>query len=62
MRTYRAAGQPKIVVKQAVLENILHFLIFFSRVRDLLDLDLEAEAMKSSTNEVMWAVFTAFIK
>jgi len=36
--------------------------VAMKRVRDLLDLDLEAEAMKSSTNEVMWAVFTAFIK
>lgn len=32
------------------------------RVRDLLDMDLEAEAAKSGTNEVMWAVFSAFIK
>jgi len=36
--------------------------VAMKRVRDLLDLDLEAEAMKASTNEVMWAVFTAFIK
>ena len=34
----------------------------FFRVRDLLDMDLEAEAGKQGTNEVMWAVFTAFIK
>jgi hypothetical protein len=30
--------------------------------RDLLDLDLEAEAAKQGTNEVLWAVFAAFIK
>merc|ERR1711910_149979 len=31
-------------------------------VRFLLDLDLEAEAAKQGANEVMWAVFAAFIK
>ncbi|CAB4060890.1 GOLPH3 [Lepeophtheirus salmonis] len=32
------------------------------RVRDLLELDLEAESAKSGGHDVMWAVFTAFIK
>ena len=32
------------------------------QVRDLLDLELEAEAAKEKANEVMWAVFAAFIK
>jgi len=32
------------------------------RVRDLLDLDIEAESCKQGTNELMWAVFAAFIK
>ncbi len=36
--------------------------VAMKRVRDLLDMDLEAEAAKQGTNEVMWAVFTAFIK
>lgn len=36
--------------------------VAMKRVRDLLDLDLEAEAAKQGTNEVMWAVFAAFIK
>lgn len=36
--------------------------VAMKRVRDLLDLDLEAEAAKEKTNEVMWAVFAAFIK
>jgi len=36
--------------------------VAMKRVRDLLDLDLEAEAAKERTNEVMWAVFAAFIK
>merc|ERR1712130_256440 len=36
--------------------------VAMKRVRDLLDLDLEAEAVKEKTNEVMWAVFAAFIK
>jgi len=36
--------------------------VAMKRVRDLLDLDLEAEACKERTNEVMWAVFAAFIK
>ena len=36
--------------------------VAMKRVRDLLDMDLEAEAAKAGTNEVMWAVFTAFIK
>ncbi len=36
--------------------------VAMKRVRDLLDMDLEAEASKHGTNEIMWAVFTAFIK
>lgn len=36
--------------------------VAMKRVRDLLDMDLEAESAKQGTNEVMWAVFTAFIK
>lgn len=36
--------------------------VAMKRVRDLLDLDLETEAAKEKTNEVMWAVFAAFIK
>ncbi|XP_055547099.1 Golgi phosphoprotein 3 homolog sauron [Wyeomyia smithii] len=32
------------------------------RVRELLDLDFEAEAAKSNHNEVIWAVFAAFTK
>ncbi len=36
--------------------------VAMKRVRDLLDMDLEAEAAKQGANELMWAVFTAFIK
>jgi len=36
--------------------------VAMKRVRDLLDLELEAEAAKEKANEVMWAVFAAFIK
>jgi len=36
--------------------------VAMKRVRDLLDLDIEAEACKQGTNELMWAVFAAFIK
>lgn len=36
--------------------------VAMKRVRDLLDMDLEAESLKQGANEVMWAVFTAFIK
>ncbi|XP_055702363.1 Golgi phosphoprotein 3 homolog sauron [Phlebotomus papatasi] len=32
------------------------------RVRELLDLDFEAEAAKANANEVIWAVFAAFTK
>lgn len=32
------------------------------RVRELLDLDFEAESAKSNANEVIWAVFAAFTK
>ena len=32
------------------------------RIRDLLEADLEAESSKQGANEVMWAVFTAFLK
>lgn len=36
--------------------------VAMKRVRDLLDLDIEAEACKQGTNELMWSVFAAFIK
>eukprot|EP00088_Acartia_fossae_P025572 TRINITY_DN2639_c0_g1_i10.p1 TRINITY_DN2639_c0_g1~~TRINITY_DN2639_c0_g1_i10.p1 ORF type:complete len:279 (+),score=58.12 TRINITY_DN2639_c0_g1_i10:95-931(+) len=36
--------------------------VAMKRVRDLLDLDMEGESCKQSTNELMWAVFAAFIK
>jgi len=36
--------------------------VAMKRVRDLLDLDIEAESCKQGTNELMWAVFAAFIK
>jgi len=36
--------------------------VAMKRVRDLLDLDMEAESCKQGTNELMWAVFAAFIK
>jgi len=51
-----------------VLENAFpplyghDYYVAMKHVRDLLDLDLEAEAAKEKTNEVMWAVFAAFIK
>ncbi|XP_067001890.2 Golgi phosphoprotein 3 homolog sauron [Anabrus simplex] len=32
------------------------------RVRELFELDFEAESMKPNTNEIMWAVFVFFIK
>lgn len=32
------------------------------RVRELLDLDFEAEAAKTNANEVLWSVFVAFTK
>lgn len=32
------------------------------RVRELLELDMEAEAAKPNANEVMWGVFAAFVK
>ncbi|KAF2358061.1 Golgi phosphoprotein 3-like [Trinorchestia longiramus] len=41
------SGEPKVAMK---------------RVRDLLDLDLEAEAARPNANELMWAVISAFIK
>ncbi|KAB7506401.1 Golgi phosphoprotein 3-like protein sauron [Armadillidium nasatum] len=51
-----------------VLENAFaplsddDYEVAMKRVRDLLDLDLEAEAAKSNANSLMWAVFAAFIK
>ena len=51
-----------------VLENAFaplsdeDYEIAMRRVRDLLDLDLEQEAAKQGANEMMWAVFAAFIK
>ena len=32
------------------------------RVRELLELEFETESMKEATNELMWAVITAFSK
>lgn len=32
------------------------------RVRELTDLDLEAEAAKPNANSLMWAVFASFLK
>ena len=34
----------------------------FQHVKMLLEADLETESTKESANEVMWAVFAAFIK
>lgn len=51
-----------------VLENAFaplsddDYEVAMKRVRELLDLDVEAESMKPNANEVMWAVFAAFIK
>ena len=47
------------------LEIVLIFHVLFSamrHVRFLLDSDLETESTKQGANELMWAVFTAFIK
>lgn len=51
-----------------VLENAFaplsddDYEVAMKRVRELLDLDMEAEASKSPTNETIWAVFAAFVK
>lgn len=51
-----------------VLENAFaplsddDYEVAMKRVRDLLDLDMEAEAIKSGSNETIWAVFAAFVK
>lgn len=51
-----------------VLENAFaplnddDYELAMKRVRELIDLDLEVEAMKSSNNEIIWAVFAAFTK
>lgn len=51
-----------------VLENAFaplsddDYEVAMKRVRDLLDLDMEAEAVKSGSNETIWAVFAAFVK
>ncbi|GAB6032435.1 hypothetical protein CHUAL_011073 [Chamberlinius hualienensis] len=36
--------------------------VAMKRVRELLELDMEVESSKPNTNELMWAVFTAFNK
>lgn len=36
--------------------------VAMKRVRELLDLDFEAEAAKPNANEILWAVFMAFTK
>ncbi|GBN04990.1 Golgi phosphoprotein 3 sauron [Araneus ventricosus] len=51
-----------------VLENAFaplsddDYEVAMKRVRELLELDVEAESMKPNANETMWAVFAAFIK
>lgn len=51
-----------------VLENAFaplsddDYEVAMKRVRELLELDVEAESMKGNANEAMWAVFAAFIK
>lgn len=51
-----------------VLENAFVSLsdddyeIAMRRVRELLDLDMESESMKSNSNETMWAIFATFVK
>ncbi|XP_076066322.1 Golgi phosphoprotein 3 homolog sauron [Oratosquilla oratoria] len=51
-----------------VLENAFaplsddDYEVAMKRVRDLLDLDLDAESAKPQANDLMWAVFAAFIK
>ncbi|XP_054716218.1 Golgi phosphoprotein 3 homolog sauron-like [Uloborus diversus] len=51
-----------------VLENAFaplsddDYEVAMKRVRELLELDVEAESMKPNANEAMWAVFAAFIK
>lgn len=51
-----------------VLENAFaplnddDYELAMKRVRELLDLDFEQEAVKPNTNEVLWAVFAAFTK
>lgn len=51
-----------------VLENAFaplnddDYEVAMKRVRELLDLDIEAESMKPNTNEAVWGVFAAFVK
>ena len=51
-----------------VLENAFaplsddDYEVAMKRVRELLDLEFEQESMKDGTNELMWAVITAFSK
>ncbi|XP_013383003.1 Golgi phosphoprotein 3 [Lingula anatina] len=51
-----------------VLENAFaplsddDYEVAMKRVRDLLDLDFEKESMNEGTNELMWAVISAFTK
>jgi len=51
-----------------VLENAFaplnddDYELAMKRVRELMDLDLDAESAKSAANETMWAVISAFVK
>ncbi|KAI1301265.1 Golgi phosphoprotein 3 -like protein sauron [Halotydeus destructor] len=51
-----------------VLENAFaplsdeDYEVAMKRVRELLDLDMEAESGKSTNHEIIWAVFAAFVK
>lgn len=51
-----------------VLENAFaplnddDYELAMKRVRELIDLDLEVESMKSTNYEIIWAVFAAFTK
>lgn len=51
-----------------VLENAFaplnddDYELAMKRVRELMELDLDNESIKSTTNETMWAVVAAFVK
>ncbi len=51
-----------------VLENAFaplnddDYELAMKRVRELMDLDLDAESAKPNVNETMWAVISAFVK
>ena len=51
-----------VAVAACAVSGVCCRQVAMKRVRELTDLDLDAEASKPNANGIMWAVFAAFLK